>query len=230
MVIPAPDMSVIDLGCGTGELTAVLHAHLAARATQGADVSDTMLARSGKFGAPGLTFQKLDISSFNPGEKFDLVYSNAALQWVNNHEELFGRLVGALNAGGQIAVQMPVNDDYPTHVVARRIAGESPFREALAGYTGRRDVLAPEKYAELLNALGCSKQMVKVQVYAHHLESRESVVEWVKGALLTDFEGRMSPELYAQFLERYKAELLPMLEDRRPFFYPFKRIFIWGQK
>jgi trans-aconitate 2-methyltransferase len=68
-----------------------------------------------------------------------------------------------------------------------------------------------------------------MQVYVHHLPSRDDVVEWVKGSLLTDYEQRLTPELFQQFLARYRERLLAKLDDRRPYIYPFKRILCWGE-
>ena len=89
-------------------------------------------------------------------------------------------------------------------------------------------MLAPEVYATLLHRLGFREQHVRLQVYAHELESREAVVEWVRGSLLTDYERRLPAELWPRFLERYRERLLPQLDDTRPFFYPFKRVLMWG--
>ena len=91
-------------------------------------------------------------------------------------------------------------------------------------------MLAPETYAAVLDRLGYVAQHVRLQVYVHHLDSRAGVVEWVKGTLLTEYERRLSPEDFARFLERYRARLLPLLEDARPYLYPFKRILMWGQR
>jgi len=89
--------------------------------------------------------------------------------------------------------------------------------------------LAPEGYAALLDRLGCRQQHVRLQVYVHHLPGRDDVVEWVRGSLLTDYQRRLPPEAFAAFLERYRAALMPRLDDARPFFYPFKRLLVWGR-
>ncbi len=141
-----------------------------------------------------------------------------------------GRLTDALRNGGQVAVQVPANFDYPSHTVARELAHEEPYREALAGYVREKPVLEPQEYATLLDRLGYREQHVRLQVYVHYLESRAEVVEWVKGSLLTDYQKRMPEALFEQFLAEYRTRLLPRLEDRRPFFYPFKRILFWGRK
>ena len=230
LVRPSREMRVVDLGCGTGELTRELHRRLGASETLGLDSSETMLAESARFEGEGLRFERGDIASWEAAGEYDLVFSNAALQWAPGHEELLGRLTRALRPGGQLAVQAPANYDYPSHTVAAELAGEEPYRAALGGYLPKRPVLDPVEYAALLDRLGYAEQHVRLQVYAHHLDSRADVVEWVKGTLLTDYRKRMPGELYARFLEEYRARLLAQLEDARPFFYPFKRILFWARR
>ncbi len=230
LVQPQPAMRVVDLGCGTGELTQVLHERLQARETLGLDSSETMLAKSADFAGDGLRFERGDIDQFRPDQEYDLIFSNAALHWLPGHEELLTRLTRGLASGGQLAFQVPANDDHPTHVVAAALARESPFREAMGGYSRQWPNLTPVGYAQLLDRLGYREQLVRLQVYGHHLTSRDDVVEWVKGSLLTDYEQRLTPVLYQQFLSRYREQLLAQLEDRRPYFYPFKRILCWGKR
>jgi trans-aconitate 2-methyltransferase len=99
----------------------------------------------------------------------------------------------------------------------------------LVGHVRRFSNLAPEGYAALLDQLGFLDLSVRLQVYPHRLPSRSDVVEWVRGSLLTDYEKRLSPGLFTAFLDRYRQRLLPQLDDAHPFFYPFKRILIWGR-
>jgi trans-aconitate 2-methyltransferase len=109
------------------------------------------------------------------------------------------------------------------------MAGEPPFREALNGYAHPRPVLKPEAYAVLLDRLGYREQHVRLQVYGHHLASREDVVEWVKGSLLTDYRRRLPADLYEEFLRRYRERLLNQLEDTRPYFLTYKRMLFWAK-
>lgn len=230
LVHPRPGMRVVDLGCGTGELTHLLHLHLQAQETVGIDNSDAMLARSVEFAGGSLRFEKGDISLLDAGTRYDLVFSNAALHWVDGHEELLSRLTGVLADGGQIAVQVPANHDHPSHVVAAEVAREQPFRDALGGWVRSSPVLPPEEYARLLYRLGYREQYVRLQVYGHVLAARDDVVDWVRGTMLTAYQARLSAETFDLFLDRYRARLLPRLEDARPYFYPFKRILLWGQR
>ena len=223
-----PEMRVVDLGCGTGALTQHLHRELRARETVGIDSSTAMLAQAAPLAGGGLRFEPGDIAQFSAHGAYDLVFSNAALHWVPRHRELLGRLVDALADGGQLAVQIPANFDHASQLVAGEVAGELPFREALGGYLHPRHVLPPEEYAELLDHLGAREQHVRLAVYGHWLASREEVVEWVKGSLLTDYRRRLPEELYARFVARYRERLLPRIEDRRPYFFAFKRILFWA--
>lgn len=230
LVHPEPGMRVVDLGCGTGELTRTLHEKLGSIETLGIDSSDAMLERTAASAVKGLTFQKGDIATFAPEEPFDLVFSNAALQWIDGHDTLIPRLAGLVAPGGQIAFQVPANFDHPSHTVAAEVAREEPFRNAFAGHPRTSPVLAPETYAAILDRLGFAKQLVRLQVYVHHLASRDEVVEWVKGTLLTEYEKRLSPDLFPAFLARYREALTARLADTRPHFYPFKRILAWVRK
>jgi trans-aconitate 2-methyltransferase len=224
---PAP--RVVDLGCGTGELTATLHRELGAARTVGIDRSEAMLKRSTAHAGRGLAFELGDIASFRASADWDVVFSNAALHWLPDHQELFARLYEAVAPGGQLAVHMPANQNHATHLTAAELASEAPFRDALAGYA-QPSVLAVEEYARLLHRVGFREQHVRIQVYGHLLESREQVVEWVKGSLLTDYQKHLGPELFVEFAARYRERLLARLADERPYFFTFRRILLWGAK
>jgi trans-aconitate 2-methyltransferase len=221
-------MRIVDLGCGTGELTRELHRTLAARETLGVDSSTAMLAASEAFAGDGLRFMLGDLAALPAEPAWDLVVSSAALHWVPDHETLFPRLAAALAPGGQLAVQMPANFDHPSHRVAEAVAGEAPFRDALGGWVPEVSVLSPQHYAVLLDRLGFGEQHVRLQVYAHRLASRDEVVEWTRGTLLTAYERRLGPELFARFVARYRERLLPALDDARPYLFPFPRVLLWG--
>jgi trans-aconitate 2-methyltransferase len=229
LITRRPGGRVVDLGCGTGLLTAALHRELAAAETLGVDSSDAMLERARTLGVPGLEFTHGDISVWQPELPFDVVFSHAALQWVDDHHRLFVRLRVMLAPGGELAVQVPANFDHVSHTLAAEIAREEPFTSAMQGYSRTFSVLLPEDYAALLHELGFVAQSVRLQVYGHVLESPDAVVEWVRGTLLTDYESRMPEAMYQQFVARYRERLNAALGDQRPYFYPFKRILLWGR-
>lgn len=232
MVQPSPNMRAVDLGCGTGQPTRILHERLSARETVGIDRSPNMLERQAS--APplaGLRFEVGTIESF-PGDRgaFDLVFSNAAFHWVSDHRTLLRRLAGALHPQGQLAFQVPASHDQPSHLVAEELAGAEPYKPAFNGWHREQPVLAPEDYARLLFDLGFDAPQVRLVVYPHVLAGPEEVVEWMKGTLLTEYQRHLPRELFDRFVTDYRARLLARLDARRPLFFPFKRILCWGRR
>jgi trans-aconitate 2-methyltransferase len=222
LIEPRPRMHILDLGCGTGELTKELHDMLGAEETLGIDDSETMLLKSGHFEGAMLRFEKNDIEAFVTDRPYDLIFSNAALHWVADHERLLTRLTSFLSANGQLAIQMPANDTHASHVVAARVARDF-------GIEPRADfVLPPERYAELLHRLGFKRQHVRLQVYGHVLPSSADVVEWVRGALLTAYETQLTPGRFEEFLTAYRRELANAIPDETPFFYTYRRVLLWA--
>ena len=228
---PRQNAQVIDLGCGTGELTADLHRHLNAAKTTGLDSSDEMFKKSEGLSVHGLSFEKGNIDTWSSSKSYDIIFSNAALQWSENHPDLFRRLREGLKPHGQLAVQMPMNFDYPTHLLAQKMSFEEPWASLLKNekYEKQKTMLTPEEYAGLLFKLGFQEQKVFLRVYGHVLPSREGVIEWVKGTLLTYFQSRLTDSDYQKFLVEFKQRLFLELPDDQPFFYPFKRILLWGK-
>ena len=123
---------VVDLGCGPGNSTALLRERWPEAAITGLDSSADMLETACR-DHPGIAFVAGDISSWSPRAPCDLVFSNAALQWVGDHERLLPRLFEAVAPGGALAVQMPRNHDFATHRLMRQAAAEGPWRDRLAG-------------------------------------------------------------------------------------------------
>lgn len=229
MIEPRPHMRVVDLGCGTGDLTRELHDGLSARSTVGVDRSGRMLERAAGRATPGLSFTQMEIAGFSSDEPFDLVFSNAALHWVSDHPALFARLTAMLTGDGQLAVQVPASRG-PIYAVAREVAARDPFRTALGRWLPDDPVMPPDAYASLLFGLGFPRQRVLLRIYPHVLPSREGVVEWVKGTLLTTYQERMPAAIFESYLDAYRARLFQELSDTRPFFFPFSRILCWASR
>ncbi len=223
-------MRVADLGCGTGELSAVVHETLEASETIAIDRSAAMLEKAAGHAGSGLRFRNADIAELDEAEGFDLVFSNAALHWLADHRGLLKRLTRMLRADGQLAVQIPANHDQPSHRCSVQIARSEPFASELDGFVTPVHVLQVEEYARILYELGYREQRVEMRVYGHRLNEPREVVEWVKGALLTPYQGRLSASAYARFVASYEEALLDELADERPFFFPYKRIFFWARR
>lgn len=229
LIAVRPGLRIVDLGCGTGDLTADLHYRLGAAETLGIDGSARMLAEAPADPTRGLHFAEGDIGAFADAGRWDVVFSNAALQWLPDHPALLARLRAALAPDGQLAVQVPANFDHPSHTAARDVAAGPPFRDALVGPPRIVPVLPPEEYATVLDRLGATAQHVRLQVYGHHLASRDEVATWTRGTLLTDYERRLPADLFAAFVDAYRARLAALLPDDRPYFFPFKRILLWAR-
>jgi trans-aconitate 2-methyltransferase len=228
LIAPRASMDIIDLGSGTGELTRELHDRFGARSTVGLERSAAMRETGAAFATGGLRFEAGCIEDFAPESAFDLVFSNAALHWVEGHPALFARLRQALKPQGQLAVQMPANFGHASHETAAEVAREAPFQDALGGFVRKAPVLAVEEYAALLHTLGFRHQHVRLQVYGHSLARGSDVVEWTRGSLLTSYQERLPPDLYDRFLARYRETLAERIDPDAPFFFTFKRILMWA--
>ena len=176
-----PIERAVDLGCGTGELTAALAARLDVTEMTGVDSSRAMLGVAQEYDGPGVRFREADIGSWSSGGDHDLVFANASLQWVPDHPAVVARWWAALRPGGQLAVQVPTNADHPSHRIAAEVASSEPFRTAMGGPPPAdavsANVLLPEQYAILLHHLGAARQHVRMQVYGHVLDRSSDVVD-----------------------------------------------------
>lgn len=229
LVQPGRLRAAVDLGCGTGELTSILHDRLAIGSTSGIDRSAAMLAKALPLAKAGLAFHEGQVEEWQAPAGVDLVFSNATLQWTEDHAALFPRLLKGLRPDGQFAVQMPSNHDHISHRLAAEIAASPRFRTALNGFIRVSPVQPAENYAELLYKAGCKEQHIGLKVYGHVLPSSADVVEWVKGTMLTDYETRLSPGDFQDFLAVYHQQLAAALGTSGPYFYAFKRLLIWGR-
>ena len=219
---------VVDLGCGDGRLTATLGETLGAGSVLGVDRSPAMIDNAAAFAGDRVQFCLGDIGTWERPDDFDVVFANASMQWVPEHAAVLARWTNSLRSGGQLAVQVPANADHPSHLVAAELAAElleDPSPDAVA-----ENVLAPERYAQILDDLGFDEQHVRLQVYAHRMASTADAVEWVKGTTLTRFKESLGPSGWEGFVDLYRSRLLAELGDHAPYLYPFKRILMWARR
>lgn len=214
------NLQVVDLGCGTGELTRRLADALSGSMVVGIDNSPQMLERAEEQARPGLQFRLGSIEDAT-GE-WDLVFSHAAIQWVDDHHKLIPRLLGMVRPGGQLTVQMPSNHGHVTHRLIREIAEEEPFRSALGGWTRLSPVLAVDEYADLLYAHGGRDITIFEKVYPHVLENADALAAWTSGTALLPYMERLPQELHEPFMERYRGRLRALWPEG-PVFYGFRR-------
>lgn len=230
LVRPRPGMRVIDLGCGTGELAALLADRLPAASVLGVDASAAMLEQAAVRAGGSVQFLQRDVATIEDFSGYDLVFSHAALQWIPDNEGLMRRILGSLRPGAQVAVQLPNNELHPSHVEAQALAAQPPFHDQLGGFVRRSEALPLERYAELLYAYGLHDQVCMEKIYGHELPRSTDVVEWVKGTSLSAYLTRLEPADAAAFEAAYRERLLARIGDRAPYFYPFRRMLFWGVK
>lgn len=231
---PGAPGRAVDLGCGSGELTALAHERLGCASLLGLDASPAMIERARTLERPGLSFARADLATWTSAGDHDLVLSNAALHWVPDHAAVLRRWTLALAPGGQLAVQVPANADHPAHQLAAEVALEEPFCSALGGAPPpdpvAENVLAPQAYAELLHELGYARQHVRLQVFAHTLPATEAVGDWLAGSTLNRFKQLLPAALFAAYRERLRHRSIEVLGDRRPWLFTFKRVLLWARR
>jgi trans-aconitate 2-methyltransferase len=213
-------LRVIDLGCGTGELTARLADALPGSDVVGIDNSHEMLSRAEGYARPGLRFESGSIEGIS-GE-WDLIFSNAALQWVEGHRSLVPRLLKMVRPGGQLVVQVPSNFRHITQKLVHELAGEEPFRDALNGWSRTSPVLSIDEYAELLYSSGGEDLTVYEKIYPHILEDVDALADWTSGTVLVPYFERLSPALEQRFMALYR-ERLHIHYPSSPVFFGFRR-------
>jgi trans-aconitate 2-methyltransferase len=217
---------VVDLGCGTGNVTRLLCSRWPHAGIVGVDGSPQMLSEAKKV-AGDIAWELADVAAWNPPEKFDLVFSNAALHWLDDHPALFARLSGKVVAGGVLAVQMPRNFAAPSHTIMHELASTQPWRDVLAKQLRPQPVLAPEAYHALLAPHARSLDIWETE-YLQVLEGENPVAEWTKGTWLAPLLGALAPDARAAFESEYRlrvAQAYPRRRDGKTLF-PFRRLFI----
>ncbi|RYG04514.1 MAG: methyltransferase domain-containing protein, partial [Chitinophagaceae bacterium] len=146
-----PGLKVVDLGCGTGEQASELSRVLPDAEILGIDASGEMLTASKEFEAPGLSFRNVSIEEYlKDSNKHDLVFSNAALQWVPDHEWLIPAIIKTITSGGQLVCQVPAQHTNVGNRLINEVAAREPFASTLQNWSRVSSVLPLERYASIL--------------------------------------------------------------------------------
>jgi len=211
---------VADLGCGPGNSAELLVARFAEAAIVGLDTSEAMLAHA-RERVPAARFVRQDIATWSPDAPLDLVFANAALQFLPDHEALLPRLFGFVAAGGLLAVQMPITLHEASHA-AMRLAPIVRAQPVIAAF---------EDYYEWLAAAG-AKVEVWTTTYVHALDGVEGVVDWFAGSGLRPFLDPLDQAEREAFLSRYRAAIEDSYTPRADgkVLLPYPRLFIVARR
>ena len=231
---------VVDLGCGPGNLTALLAARWPEAHVLGVDNSAEMIeaARAELNGAapagagratadgPRLAFARADIRNWQPGRRVDVFTCNAVLQWVPGHLNLLTTWAGWLAPDGWLAFQVPGNFDQPSHTILRDLAASARWRDLLAGVQLNRQAMDPAAYLDVLTAAECEVDAWET-TYLHLLHGENAVLDWYRGSGLRPVLAALTPEDGADFAAEYGAQLRAAYPSA-PYgtVLPFRRIFV----
>lgn len=221
---------MVDLGCGPGHVTKLLAERWPKAEIVGIDNAPAMLERARR-DFPALAFRHADIATWRAEPPVDLIFTNAALHWLDDHEHLFPRLLGELAPGGVLAAQMPRNFDSPSHRALRETAESGPWRARLAPLLCREPVQAPAAYHRMLAPLTQELDIWESE-YLHVLSGEDPVAEWTKSTALRPFLDALAEPERGTFEAEYRARLrqaYPREADGRTLF-PFRRMFIVARR
>ena len=217
---------IIDLGCGPGNSTTVLRGRWPGAEIVGLDHSADMIAKA-RADYPVATWELGEIPTWSPVQKFDLVFTNAALQWVPDHAVLIPHLFAQVTAGGALAVQVPAHLESPVHRAILKIADDPEWSVRLESARWMLNVATPESYYDLLcrDATGIDAW---VTTYQHVLAGPEAIIEWMRGTGLRPFLEALPGD---EPRDRFVARLLELVTDGYPrradekVIFPFRRLF-----
>jgi trans-aconitate 2-methyltransferase len=216
--------TVLDLGCGPGGVTRLLRERWPQAEISGIDSSAAMLEKAREL-LPDVRWIDADLAEFAPAAGCDLVFSNAALHWLPQHDRLFARICSWLRPGGVLAVQMPDNFAAPSHRLIRELAARAEFAACLDGVR-MGAVESPARYAEILGRAGGQVDLWCSE-YLHLLQGERPVLDWLRGTTLVPYLDRLGPAA-GRFLDALGPELIrayPRGPDGATLF-PFRRLFL----
>jgi trans-aconitate 2-methyltransferase len=221
---------VVDLGCGPGNSTALLRARWPDANIVGIDSSPEML-RDARASGVAAEFIEGDITTWTPDEPCDVIFSNAVLQWLTDHEVLIPRLFSFVRPGGVLAFQMPRNYDEVCQVLVREAVKDPRWSARLAGVRDWWNGLVPERYYDLLAPEAGSIDFWETR-YFHVLEGEDAVFRWMMGTSLRPFAASLESPQREEFLDHYRGLLAAAYRPRGDgkTIHRFLRLFVVARK
>ena len=223
--LEAPER-VYDLGCGPGNSTRLLRQRWPKASITGVDYSEDMLTKARELNLDA-EWQLGDIASWSPKVEPDLIFSNATLQWLGDHEVLFLRLLGLLKSGGVLAVQMPRNFTSASHTIVQQIVETGPWAARLKPVRDFKPVARPEDYYNIL-ASGADRIDIWETEYTQVLTGDDAVFSWMSGTALLPYFSKLNGQEREKFIEECRSKLAAVYQprDNDVTLFPFRRLFI----
>jgi trans-aconitate 2-methyltransferase len=230
LIADEKEMKAIDLGCGTGEQTAILTEKFPQATFIGIDSSPEMLERSKSLENERLHFRQSTTEEIlTSDENWDLIFSNAALQWSDNHKDLFPKLISKLKTNGQLAIQMPYQPGNILNQILFEMANEEPFKTQLNNWNRPSAVLTIDEYAQILFDNGIEDLNLSQKVYPIIAEDHETLFNFISGSALIPYLERLDDEQQETFSTEFKYRIAKNFV-KLPAIYSFKRILMYGRK
>jgi trans-aconitate 2-methyltransferase len=220
---------VVDLGCGTGNLTEKLARRWPSATVVGVDSSPDMIEAASESASSRVTFQLADLRDWRSGRPVDVLVSNATLQWVPQHLRLLAELVDQVRPGGQLAIQVPGNFDEPSHRLLHELAADPRFADHTRGID-RPAAHDPEVYLAEFGRLGCFVDAWET-TYLHVLSGPDPVLRWISGTGARPILAALPPALKIEFEQEYGAALRKAYPPQHiGTVLPFRRVFAVATK
>ncbi len=220
--------TVVDLGCGPGNLTALLADRWPGAEVRGVDSSPEMIAQA-RVAQTELEFRVGDLRDWQPAEPVDVLISNATLQWIPDHLDLLPALVAAVRPGGWLAFQVPHNVDQPSHAIRAELAATPPY-DAHAGGVAAPSAHDPRTYLDALVDLGCEVDAWET-TYLHVLTGEDPVFTWVSGTGARPTLQALPEDLRPEFEREFRARLRAAYPERDgAVILPFRRVFVVARR
>lgn len=218
---------IIDLGCGPGNSTAMLRQRWPHANLIGLDSSPEMIGSASQT-YPTEQWVLADIATWKADTLFDLVFSNATLQWLPDHECLFPQLFAQVASGGALAVQLPAHEQSPLHQVTLDVADDPLWCDRMSAAQQALTRESPSFYYDVLEAIATHIDLWETEYY-HQMESPQSILNWVRATGLRPFLAALETEEEKQRFEQLVLEdytqAYPPQKDGRILF-PFRRLFM----
>ncbi|WP_400261122.1 methyltransferase [Sphingobacterium sp. SG20118] len=230
LITDEKSQNCIDIGCGTGEQTFILTKKLKNSRFLGVDPSEAMLSESLQFSHDRLSFKQATTEEvLDSKRKWDLIFSNAALQWSNNHHTLFPNLLSLLLPNGQFAVQMPMQTLNILNQILLILVQEEPFKSYLKGWKKESPLLSIDEYTQIMYNAGLINIQVIQKVYPIIAQNKQELFDFISGSALIPYLDRFQDNQKEEFINAYKKRIEQKF-IKFPNIYAFKRLLLYGRK